>query len=161
MRVLFTIAVTSMVMAGAVWARLGETVEESRARYHVPMTATEPLPPADAAWGFGINGVVLLAGFTGDRCSYVCFQKRSDDLGMVGEFSEAELATLLATETTNSSWQRKQVDRPGARFWQREDLKAMALYDGIEHMLFIGDAEWFTQAMNLSQERKRKAMDGF
>jgi hypothetical protein len=152
MQNILRIAFLTFLASTTAHARLGETEEQTVARYG-PVAATYNPGEHDAAYrtlAFNKNGYLILTAFMGPTCEMVCFRK--EDKSALGW---DDLDFILKAESQDRKWLRSNLVTIDV-IWDRDD-GAIARYDTAKFVLAVFSVK-FEQAEQgrLKSDEQRK-----
>ncbi len=145
-------------LVSPLFARLGESLEECKARYGEPY---EVLQESSTAC-FNKAGLTVIIQFDKGRAAGIVFHKKKEaGETVIAPLSDTELVALLASNSGGATWvEREDLDLV-KKIYDTKDESRLAIYDKIQHRL-----SFFTMAyLNMIEAKKEaeeaKNLNGF
>lgn len=152
--------VLSALLAPASHGRVGETLEECRARYG-PETGKDE---AKKLVCFHKSGLTVAATFEKDRVAWLMIQKDRAAgaawaawAGLVDD----QIDALQMANGGNSKWRIIGKPDPLTTIWRTDDKARYALYSVTGGALIISNSEWWEKAKKQLEAERKQQVEGF
>ena len=153
---LFAIVIMACVLPAE--ARIGETLEQCKARYGEAETQDAP-PPAEQCYLFHKNGIMVVVALVGGRAAQIVYAAVSPR-GESGELSGTQVTGLLAANSNGGSWTRSDDVGPTV-YWMRSDRQVVAVYEPIRGYLTLTTVAHMNACKALKDEQEKQAISDF
>lgn len=144
-----------LIAATTAQARIGETPAECVARYGEPL-ATDKV---NMTLGFGRAGLLITATFRDGLCVCIAYKKPAGELGIPGDLSEAEMATLRDANGSGRLWVKPKTFSLGDE-WETEDGKLFASKAAMSHIFIIATADELQKREAEKAAKERAKLEG-
>lgn len=130
-------------------AKLGESPQQIEKRFGVCIEGVKPLEPATKAGSYLKDSWSIKVGFFNEKACYEIFTK-TDASGLKID----EIKEFLKESIGHSEWKETKSMSTQQRQWASLDLKAGAVYDMVEHRLFIMTKEFMKNSISWADENE-------
>lgn len=153
---LFFIIVLAYVLPAE--ARIGETLEQCKARYG-EATAITAKPPAEEAYRFVRSGILVVVFMVNKRVDLIMYRPVASS-GALPELSETQRDFFLSANGDGVGWNAV----PGVRVtldWLRSDGKVGASYDPADGVMMVMTVAYRNAHREQEAAAEKKALNGF
>lgn len=138
-------------------ARIGETLDECKARYGDPVNASGD--GTDAM--FNKNGIIVAVEFTDNKADFVMYAKEKTNVVGIGEkFSNAEVETLLKSNGGDRQWSKLQTISVNSD-WETDKPQLCAHLDAVKNHLMVATKECLDRKAKEKSDQDKKNLSSF
>lgn len=151
------ISILFVCLPGVAFARIGETLEQCKARYGEPIIQEN----THGMYVFIKSGFWIMVGFTADgKAGCISYRKMAlDTLGQPQEITNDEIQTVLKLNS-NTKWERVIELSFTGRTWTNEDKSYAAVYSFLERTLIISNHEFAKKFQDKMKEIDKDKTNG-
>ena len=149
--------ITFVFVSNLAIARVGETLEQCKARYGQPIIQEN----THGMYVFIKSGFYIMVGFGVDK-KVACISYRKtgkDDLGQPQEITDEEIQIILKLNS-NKKWERVLEISFTNKLWTNEDKSYGANYDMLENTLVITNYEFAKKFQDKMKEIDKDKTNG-
>jgi hypothetical protein len=157
MKLSLFLALSLLVSAFSAEARIGETLEQCKARYG-PVSAHEQ---GSDLYVFEKNGfMVAITFFQGNADGLIFKKAETTALGTPKEMSENEIQNFCAANAGSSEWRKSETSSMN-KMWATIDGTRFAIYQPFDNRLMIVTKEFLARQAAENAAKENKAQEGF
>ena len=151
------ISILFVCLPGVAFARIGETLEQCKARYGEPIIQEN----THGMYVFIKSGFYIMVGFGADKkVACITYRKTTkDDLGQPQEIADEEIQIILKLNS-NKKWGRVLEISFTNKLWTNEDKSYGANYDMLENTLVITNYEFAKKFQDKMKEIDKDKTNG-
>ena len=151
----FSLIAILMMLSNKASARIGETLDQCKARYGEPVTVDGD------TYTFMKNGLLVIVEFYENKVDLIGFRKAEENaLSIAADMSDNEIQTILSANGNGNNWRKREVISINKE-WEAEDVTMFAQYITMQNILMIFTKEYLARFDAAKKAKENNNLKGF